>query len=341
MYKKVLALLSGGLDSMLAAKLMMNQGLQVEGINFFTGFCGVGSSCIKREDKSPHNAQWVANQLGIKLHIVNVVDEFKDVLIKPKYGYGAHLNPCLDCKCFMVMQALSWMKQHDFAFLITGEVLGQRPMSQRKDTLPIVAKDTEDLLLRPLSAKLLPPTLPEIKGWVDRELLCDFSGRSRKPQIALAKQFGFIEYPQPAGGCILTDKIYTNRMQDFWRQQGSKNYTLDDIKLLQVGRHLRPRENFKIIIGRDQLENDFLDKYQNSYTSMHSSSHIGPRVLYIGEIYAEGINLAAQITAYFGKGRKAEAVQIVVTAPHDNEQQTQFQQLMISPITEIPAHWYI
>ena len=125
--RKVLALLSGGLDSLLAAKLIMQQGLIVEGINFFTGFTGVGCDCFKRIGKVSYDAGWVANKLGIKLHVVDVVAEFKRVLSNPRYGYGAHLNPCLDCKCFMVQQSFVWMKQHDFAFLVTGEVLGQRP----------------------------------------------------------------------------------------------------------------------------------------------------------------------------------------------------------------------
>lgn len=340
MSKKVLALLSGGLDSLLAAKLIMNQGLHIEGINFFTGFSGVGCVCIKREDKSPHDASWVANQLGIKLHVVDVVNEFKEVLVKPQYGYGANLNPCLDCKRFMVMQAFAWMKKNSFDFLVTGEVVGQRPMSQLKHKLPIVAKDTEDLLLRPLSAKLLPSTLPEREGWIDRESLCAFSGRGRKPQIALAQQFGFDEYPQPAGGCVLTDESYTKRVKDLWQQQGNKNYTLDDIMLFQVGRHLRLRDNFKIIVGRDRLENECLEKYQDRYVSMYSVSHIGPRVLCVAKANAiadaDVINLAAQVTAYFGKGRQAETVQIMVHVP-----QGESQQLTVAPIAEIPTQWYI
>jgi len=338
--RKALALLSGGLDSLLAAKLIMNQGLHVEGINFFTGFSGVGCVCIKRENKSLHNASWVADQLGIKLHVVDVVAEFQKVLANPQYGYGAHLNPCLDCKRFMVMQAFAWMKENAFDFLVTGEVIGQRPMSQRKDTLPIVAKNTDDLLLRPLCAKLLPISLPEREGWVNRDLLCNFSGRSRKPQMALAQQFGFTEYPQPAGGCILTDEFYTKRLRDLWKWQGpeNKNYTLEDIMLLQVGRHLRPdaESNFKVIVGRDQLENECLEKYKDRYISMYSSSHIGPVVLCVGEMNAANMELAAKITAYFGKGRQAESVQITVDIPKETSKN-----LNIIPIPEIPSKWYI
>jgi tRNA-specific 2-thiouridylase len=154
--RKALALISGGLDSMLAAKTIMEQGVHVEGINFFTGFCVEGHThAIRANDKAKpkrNNSLWVAEQLGMKLHIVDVIEEYKDVLINPKYGYGAHMNPCLDCKIFMVNKAKQWLVENDFDFIITGEVIGQRPMSQRKATMPIVSRESgaDDLLLRPL-----------------------------------------------------------------------------------------------------------------------------------------------------------------------------------------------
>ncbi|MFA5530443.1 MAG: hypothetical protein WDA11_07240, partial [Thiohalomonadaceae bacterium] len=189
--RKAVALVSGGLDSMLAAKVIQEQGIHVEGINFFTGFCVEGHThAIRQKDLNRpkrNNALWVAEQLGMKLHIVDIVEEYKDVLVNPKHGYGAHMNPCLDCKVFMVRKAHQWMEAHGFDFIITGEVIGQRPMSQRKDTMPVVAHESgaEDRLLRPLCALNLPPTLPEREGWVDRERLHGFSGRSRKPQMEL------------------------------------------------------------------------------------------------------------------------------------------------------------
>ena len=204
---KAVALISGGLDSMLAAKAMLEQGIHVEGINFYTGFCVEGHTHAIRKSQQKkakrNNALWVAETLGIKLHIIDIVEEYKDVVINPKHGYGAHLNPCLDCKIFMVGKAKTWMIENQFDFIITGEVVGQRPMSQRKLVMPIVAKESgaEERLLRPLSAKNLPPTLPEREGWVDREKLFSFSGRNRKPQMQLAEQYGIEEYAQPAGGC--------------------------------------------------------------------------------------------------------------------------------------------
>ncbi|HHQ42153.1 MAG TPA: tRNA (5-methylaminomethyl-2-thiouridylate)-methyltransferase, partial [Chromatiales bacterium] len=202
--RKAVALISGGLDSMLAARVVMDQGVHVEGINFFTGFCVEGHThAIRRRDRARpkrNNALWVAEQLGIRLHIVDIVEEYKQVLLHPRHGYGQNLNPCLDCKTFMVRKAYEWMREHGFDFIITGEVLGQRPMSQRRDTFPVVARESGvgDLLLRPLSAKLLPPTRPEREGWVDRERLYGFHGRTRKPQMALASRYGFRDYAQPA-----------------------------------------------------------------------------------------------------------------------------------------------
>ena len=189
---KAVALISGGLDSLLAARVVMEQGVHVEGINFYTGFCVEGHThAIRKKDRDRpkrNNALWSAEQLGIKLHIVDIIDEYKDVVINPKHGYGSNLNPCLDCKIFMVNKAREWIEANGFDFIITGEVVGQRPMSQRKDTLPVIARDSGagERLVRPLCAQNLPATLAETEGWLDREKLYGFNGRSRKPQIALA-----------------------------------------------------------------------------------------------------------------------------------------------------------
>ncbi|MCK5665006.1 MAG: tRNA (5-methylaminomethyl-2-thiouridylate)-methyltransferase, partial [Thiotrichaceae bacterium] len=262
--RKAVALISGGLDSMLAVKVIQEQGIHVEGINFFTGFCVEGHTHAvrkKHKDKQKrNNALWVAEQLGIKLHIVDVVEEYKDVLLNPVHGYGKNVNPCLDCKTFMVKKAVQWIKEHDFDFIITGEVVGQRPMSQRRETMPIVEKESggNDLLVRPLSAQQLPPTLAEREGWLDREKLYDFSGRTRKPQMALAAQFGFKDYAQPAGGCcMLTDENYAVKLQDMWTNRPSRDYELDDIIMLKMGRHFRLAPHLKIIIGREEGENNF------------------------------------------------------------------------------------
>lgn len=315
--KKAVALISGGLDSLLAVKVMQEQGIYVEGINFYTGFCVEGHThAIRKKDKQKpkrNNALWSAEQLGIKLHIIDIIEEYKDIVFNPKYGYGANLNPCLDCKIFMVKKAKEWMQANGFDFIITGEVVGQRPKSQRKDTMPVVQQDSgiNDLLLRPLCAKNLPPTLPETEGWVEREKLYDFSGRNRKPQIALAKKFGFEDFAQPAGGCcFLTDEKYSVKLTDLWKSRGEKTYEIDDIMLLKVGRHIRPAKHFKIIIAREEGEAKYLQGYKKQYDSLKTTSHSGPLALIDGNLTADELEQAARIVARYSKGRTEAEVEL-------------------------------
>jgi tRNA U34 2-thiouridine synthase MnmA/TrmU len=343
--RKAIALVSGGLDSMLAARLIMEQGIHVEGINFFTGFCVEGHThAIRKKDQARpkrNNALWVAEQLGMKLHIIDVSQPYKDIVINPKHGYGANLNPCLDCKGFMVNKAYEWIKEQDFDFIITGEVMGQRPMSQRRDTMPVVQKESGagDLLLRPLCAKRLPPTLPEREGWVDREQLLDFQGRSRKPQMALAERFGIEEYAQPAGGCcFLTDQAYSKKLSDLWRARGERDYEMDDIMLLKVGRHLRPNPNFKIIISREEGETRFLEGYRKQFVHLRTLSHSGPLALVDGTVNEHDLKLAAQLTARYSQGRDAQDVEVEVNLRDGTKHQ-----LRVKPLGagEIPQEWHI
>ena len=316
---RAVSLISGGLDSMLSTKLMMDQGIHVEGINFFTGFCVEGHTHAIRKQKSDkpkrNNALWVADQLGIKLHIVDVIEPYRDVLLNPKHGYGKNMNPCLDCKGFMVKQALKWIKENDFDFIITGEVVGQRPMSQRKDTMPVVQEESgaQDLLLRPLCAQHLPPTKPELEGWVDREQLLDFSGRTRKPQMALAQQYGFTDYATPAGGCcFLTDKQYSDKLVDMWQARGNREYQLDDLMMLKVGRHIRPNGRFKLIVAREEGEVKFLEGYRNQYSNLYPTSCNGPLALIDGEPNQEDLQLAARILARYSQGRNEDSVDVEI-----------------------------
>ena len=318
MTRKAVALISGGLDSLLATRVIQQQGIYVEGINFYTGFCVEGHThAIRNRDRNRvkrNNALWSAEQLGIKLHIVDIVEEYKDIVINPKHGYGANLNPCLDCKIFMVHKAYEWILENDFDFIITGEVIGQRPKSQRKHLMPVISRESgaEDLLLRPLCAKNLEPTLPEREGWVERERLKDFTGRGRKPQMRLAAEFGFTDYAQPAGGCcFLTNESYSVKLQDLWDNRGNREYEIDDIMLLKVGRHIRPSSEFKLIIAREEGENNFLSGYQNQFQSIKTVSHAGPLALVEGaRLNPEQIELACAITARFSKGRNAESVEL-------------------------------
>lgn len=343
--RKAIALISGGLDSMLAAKVVMEQGVHVEGLNFYTGFCVEGHThAIRKQDKNKpkrNNALWVAEQLGMKLHIVDVTEPYKDVVINPKHGYGANLNPCLDCKGFMVQKAYEWLVKHQFDFIITGEVMGQRPMSQRKNTMPVVQKESGagDLLVRPLCAKLLPATQPERDGWLDREKLLDFSGRSRKPQMALAAQYGIEDYAQPAGGCcFLTDQAYSKKLADLWQARGSRDYELDDIMLLKVGRHLRPRKHFKIIISREEGETRFLEGYRKQFINLITVSHGGPLALIDGEVDDHDIQLAAQLVARYSQGRSANSVDVEVTRKDGSGEI-----LHVKPLSpnDIPEQWHI
>ncbi|MEO1889961.1 MAG: tRNA (5-methylaminomethyl-2-thiouridylate)-methyltransferase [Cycloclasticus sp.] len=317
--RKAVALISGGLDSLLAAKVMLEQGIHVEGINFYTGFCVEGHThAIRKKDKAKpkrNNALWSAEQLGIKLHIIDVIEEYKDVLINPKHGYGQNMNPCLDCKVFMVSKAKEWADENGFDFIITGEVIGQRPMSQRKETMPVISRESgaDDRLLRPLCAQNLPETLPEKEGWVNRDELYGFSGRTRKPQMALAEKFGFDDYAQPAGGCcFLTDKAYSVKLTDLWASRGKKEYEIDDIMLLKVGRHFRPKPHFKLIIAREEGENHFLQGYRKQFVTLRTMSHKGPLTLLDGTIEDGDLELAAKIVARFSQGRDADTVDVEV-----------------------------
>ena len=343
--RKAVALISGGLDSLLAAKVIQEQGIHVEGINFYTGFCVEGHThAIRKKDQQKpkrNNALWVAEQLGIKLHIIDIVEDYKAVVFNPKHGYGANLNPCLDCKIFMVKKALEWIQTKHFDFIITGEVMGQRPMSQRKETMPVVADESgaEELLLRPLCAKNLPPSLAEREGWVDRERLLGFSGRSRKPQIALANQYGFEDYAQPAGGCcFLTDVQYSVKLADLWKARGSKQYGMDDIMLLKVGRHLRPAPHFKLIISREEGEGNFLQGYRKQFPSLKTISHPGPLALIDGEVDVEDIELAARLVARYCQGRDSDEVELEFT-----DRDGQSRRLTAVPLLphDVPKGWLI
>ncbi len=250
---KALALLSGGLDSTLAVKLMLEQDIEVEAVSFVTVFCtctSKGSSCLASQDAS--------RKLGIKLKVFNVFREYLAIVKNPRHGYGSNMNPCIDCRIFMFKKAKEYMKAIGASFLFTGEVLGERPMSQRREAMKLIERGAglEGLLLRPLCALLLEPTIAEQKGWVDRKRLLGISGRSRKPQISLAEELGVRDYPCPAGGCLLTDSGFARKFKDLLIRG---DVSLNDIQLLRVGRHFRFSPELKVIVGRDEQENARLE----------------------------------------------------------------------------------
>ncbi len=249
MQKKAVALLSGGLDSHLAIKIMQMQGIEVEAINFKSTF-----SCCKDD------AGAVSRLLGVKLTVLSLGDEYLELIRNPKFGWGRSVNPCMDCRIYMFKIAKTFMEQIGASFLISGEVLGQRPKSQMLDALITIPREAgiSDVLLRPLSAKLLEPTLPEREGIVDREKLYDIQGRSRQRLHELAREFGIADIPTPSNGCILTDENYGNRVKDFFAHTPGSGETFWDYESFKVGRHYRLDATHKLVLGRDQMENDTL-----------------------------------------------------------------------------------
>jgi len=252
---KAIALLSGGLDSILATRLILDQGIEVEAVNFLTVFCNCtarGETCLASKS--------AAVSLGISLKVFEVTGDYLGIVKAPKHGYGRNLNPCLDCRIFMFKKAGEYMKETNASFIVTGEVLGERPMSQRMDAMRIIENESglKGLIVRPLCAKLMEPTIPEKEGVVNREKLLDIKGRSRKPQIRLARNLGINDYPCPAGGCLLTDKGFANRMRDLMKH--NPDFTVHDTKLLKIGRHFRLGPGAKLIVGRDEEENNKLSK---------------------------------------------------------------------------------
>jgi len=291
---KAIALFSGGLDSALAIKLLTNQGIEVVACNINTGF---GST----KDRLAHMNN-ICDQVGARLRIVDIQDEYLEkVLFTPKYGYGKHFNPCIDCHGKMAEVAKRLMVEEGADFIISGEVLGQRPMSQNHEALQSVLKlsDCEGLLLRPLSAKALAPTIPELNGWVDREKLENIVGRSRDRQMELVSAFGLRDYEAPGGGCLLTDEHFSRKIRDVLAHDD--NFIKADIPILKYGRHLRLPNGAKLIIGRNAEENALLKSVENpKYLPLHTDL-IGPDSLLSANADPEDMLLAAKLVLAYCK----------------------------------------
>jgi tRNA U34 2-thiouridine synthase MnmA/TrmU len=242
-----IGLLSGGLDSILAICVLREQNIRIEAVAFITPFFG------------PDNAQKAVKILNVPLHLIDITEVHLEMLKQPKHGYGSGMNPCIDCHALMFREAGKLMQQWGADFLFSGEVLGERPMSQNKQSLRVVARDSgfEEYIIRPLSARLLPVTRPEQEGKVDREQLLDIQGRSRKRQIELAKHYGISEFPEPAGGCRLTEPNFSKRLKDLMTQH--KDFSVTEIELLKVGRHFRLHDQIKFIVGRNEQENEKIE----------------------------------------------------------------------------------
>jgi tRNA-specific 2-thiouridylase len=249
---KAVALISGGLDSVLAAKVIMGQGFDVIGLYFTSAFC----KSYGNEHET--HAALVSKAIGVDLRVIDMGQEYIDLIRNPSHGYGKNVNPCIDCKIFMLKKAKAVMQEVNAPFVVTGDVLGQRPMSQRRDTLHVIERDADmrGMILRPLSATLLPPTKAELQGIVDRAKLLGISGRSRTVQLRLAERYGIRGYSTPAGGCLLTDKNFSDKLRDLFMDK--QTITPSDIRLLTVGRHYRIDQGVKIVVGRDNKENQVL-----------------------------------------------------------------------------------
>ncbi|MBW2606304.1 MAG: tRNA 4-thiouridine(8) synthase ThiI [Deltaproteobacteria bacterium] len=306
---RALGLCSGGLDSILAALVLRRQGIDVEWVTFETPFF------------SAQKASQAAQIAGVPLSIKNITASYLEMLKNPPCGYGQHMNPCMDCHALMFRHAGEIMKDKGFDFLFSGEVVGQRPMSQTKSSLRYVEKNSgfDGLILRPLCAQRLPETIPERKGLVKREVLLNISGRSRKPQIELAIKFGITDYPAPGGGCLLTDKIFSVRLKDLFNHR--ETCSEKELHLLKHGRHFRLNENIKIIVGRTKKDNENIVKYYNPTTDtiIKVINFPGPITLIPHTDNREAIVTAASICAGYGKSKGTTPVDVSIKTPSGQE----------------------
>lgn len=316
---KAIGLISGGLDSLLATLILKEQKINILGVNFYTGFCIY--EMRKRKGISPSSDPVkIIRDLGIEVRSVDISREFMEILIKPEHGYGKFSNPCIDCRIMMLKRAKRIMNEEGAHFIYTGEVVGERPMTQMLRQLRIIEEESscKGILLRPLSAKILPPTEPEIRGLVDRSKLYGIKGRSRRPQIKLAEKFGLREYPQPAGGCcFLTDETFARRFFDMKKHE--KNFTLndDEVSLLTTGRHFRISNRTKLIVGRNERENKFLLQFKETYPLIFSFNGKGPVGLLKGEINEEVLKLCGGIILRYTRGAKSGKIKILFSGSHE------------------------
>lgn len=323
---KAIALLSGGLDSTLSTKLILEQGVEVEAVNFLTVFCNCtprGKTCLVSKS--------AATKLGVKLKVFEVSREYLEIVKNPKHGYGRNMNPCLDCRIFMFRRAGQYMRETGASFLITGEVLGERPMSQRREAMRIIEKESglEGLILRPLSAKLLNPTIAEKEGLISREKLLAIKGRSRRPQIELAEQLDINDYPCPAGGCLLADPGFAGRIRDL--KDRRPDFTLNDVQFLKIGRHFRLGPDTKLMVGRNEEENSRLANLaKNGDLRFCPTKAKGPTGIGRGVFGRNSILIVSRIIARYSDGNLDEELEIAYNRIPENN----IKHIVASPIKE-------
>ncbi len=312
---KAIALLSGGLDSTLAILAVLKQGIEVKAVRFVTPF-DVELSDISLALKDPHPR---GGRFGFDVEVRRLGYKFLDMVKNPKHGYGKNMNPCIDCRILMLKEVKKLMQKRGEEFIVTGEVLGQRPMSQKKDMLYHIDKEAGVVgyVLRPLCAKLLRITFPEEKGAINRELLYAFNGRSRKPQMALAKEFGLEDYPLPAGGCRLTDRVFSLKLKDILKFNPEP--AMKDIELLKIGRHFRLSPSCKIVAGRDKRENELIQSLASGNDCLLKVEGCGsPITLITGGITDERIRIAASICARYSDAKNHGPVDVSVNMEGNN-----------------------
>jgi tRNA U34 2-thiouridine synthase MnmA/TrmU len=333
---KAIGLISGGLDSTLAARVLLEQGIDVVGLHFSTGFCmNDHRRALARPDEEARRMRneglRAGADLGIPVEVLDAGEAYLRMVLKPKHGYGRFANPCIDCRIFMIHGAADYLREHGGDFVFTGEVLGQRPMSQHMQAMRTIERECgiEGYLLRPLSAQHMPETEPEKRGWVDRGRLLAISGRSRKEQTSLAERFGLTDFPQPSGGCcFLADENFARRFHDK-RQHGSpETIRKDEIILLKVGRHFRLNPEVKIIVARDASENRFLERFTEPGWRFEALDCGSPITLTEGEPDEATRRLIASITARYSDRRNEPLVEVSARRGDHEER------LMVPPVAD-------
>jgi len=310
MQRKAIALLSGGLDSTLAVKVLLDQGIAVEALNFTSPFC----TCTGKNAGCKSEAVRVAGEFNIPIKVMHKGADYLEIVRNPKHGHGKGMNPCIDCRIFLLKKAKEYMLESGADFVFTGEVLGQRPMSQRRDTLRVIERESglEGLLLRPLSAKHFKPTIPEEQGWIDREKLLAIQGRSRKAQMELAEELDVKNYPCPAGGCLLTELSFVGKVRDVFDHSDELN--LRDFRLLKLGRHFRIGRRTKVIIGRNEAENELLERaVQPGEATLRWSDGPSPLAALMGESSEELLTRAGQILLRYTKAEAGAEARLTVS----------------------------
>ncbi len=330
MPRSCLVLFSGGLDSILACKVLQKQGIMVRGLKFISPFF---SYDLSDEQKQSSYKEKIFQKHGIPVEVVDITQDYLKMVVAPKHGYGRYANPCVDCKILMVRKAINLLNEFGASFIATGEVLGQRPMSQRRDTLRIIERDSgaDGILLRPLSAKLLAETKPENAGIVDRSMLLAITGRSRKEQIRLARHFGITDYPAPAGGCVLADPILSKRFKKIFSMW--PEFDASDCILAQTGRHFLMPGGAWLVVGRNKAENETMETLvKDGDILLKAKTCPGPLcilrrnkegsdLVFAARIcarYAKVAKLPVEIEARYKDGAICQKVQ-VQDIPHDIE----------------------